>query len=221
MKEFLCLGLTLVILQGQISYADTVLTVSNTGSMGNTAADHSRKYQINTASVGDWPGWYIDSVSVNSFVSFTSSYDPTVDLSKFNIRFYNNSGTQLGQYTASSVSSASSIGFGTYRFSVTYNLPSEVLMIPSAGSFYYSVERTDGATPGPGLNMQTRGDGPFNANGWSTGYAFSGAVGDFNNFLWYATPSVSVSATMVPEPSAFSLLVAGLGGLAILRRRRG
>jgi hypothetical protein len=44
------------------------------------------------------------------------------------------------------------------------------------------------------------------------------SVGGASSPLWVEVDNVSVTA--VPEPSAFSLLAIGLGGLAMLRRRR-
>lgn len=44
--------------------------------------------------------------------------------------------------------------------------------------------------------------------------------GDFNNLANINVDSLSASITTVPEPSALSLIAVGLGGLAMIRRRR-
>lgn len=46
------------------------------------------------------------------------------------------------------------------------------------------------------------------------------SVGGASEPLWVEVDNVSVTAAAVPEPSALSLLAIGLGGLAMIRRRR-
>jgi len=46
------------------------------------------------------------------------------------------------------------------------------------------------------------------------------SVGGASGPLWVEVDNVSVTVAAVPEPSALSLLAVGLGGLAVIRRRR-
>ena len=180
----------------------------------NTVGDHSRFYQVITANVGDWPGWYINSLTVGGFGSSNPSFDPSSDT--FTLRFYNASGVRIGsEYTDTATSALSSTAtFGRYFFTVTFDLPTETIIVPDASSFYYSVASASG------LNMFTRPANANYGNGWGTGMGWAGAINTGGYLGNLTTGGLTLDATMVPEPSAFSLLVAGLGGLAILRRRR-
>lgn len=180
---------------------------------GNTVGDHSRFYQVITANVGDWPGWYINSLTVGGFSSASSSFNPSSDT--FTLRFYNASGVRIGsEYTDTATSALSSTAtFGRYFFTVTFDLPTETIIVPDASSFYYSVASASG------LNMFFKPGNTNYGNGWGTGIGWASAI-NTGSFLGNTTTGLTLDATMVPEPSAGALLVLGLGGVMALRRVR-
>lgn len=195
------------------AFPAVVISESTTPSLftANTVGNHSRIYQVLTANVGDWPGWYINSLTVAGFGANSSSYNPSADT--FTLRFYNSSGVQFGsEYTNTATSALSPTATYTkYFFTVTFDLPTETVIVPDASSFYYSVASASG------LNMYTRAGNTNYGNGWGTGISWAGYG---SGYLGNQTTGLTLDATMVPEPSAFSLLAIGLGGLTILRRRR-
>ena len=64
------------------------------------------------------------------------------------------------------------------------------------------------------------GGGNFNYGWVQLSYDASTTTATFLGAAINTTPNQSILVGQVPEPSALSLLAAGLGGLAILRRRR-
>jgi len=220
MKRILLLFILPFVLQEKIVRADTVITVPPSSAVqSNTSADHSRVYQVNTASANGWPGWYINSIKIDSLVAYSmGGYAPSSDT--FTLKIYNSSLNQIGSdYSATAVSGFFAnpplAGYNNYRgFSVTFALPNNDVQVAGSSSFYYSV-RANSGTP----FMWT---GPSNSNygaGWGTGNAL--AIIDGNTFsLGASTTALTLDVTQVPEPSALSLLTIGLGGVMALRRVR-
>ena len=64
------------------------------------------------------------------------------------------------------------------------------------------------------------GGGNFNYGWVQLSYDASTTTATFLGAAINTTPNQSILVGQVPEPSALSLLAAGLGGLAMLRRRR-
>lgn len=118
-------------------------------------------------------------------------------------------GSLLGSFTASTISSQFSSGSSAYR-TFTFDLAPGAITIPKQNGVFLLFKTTDSAatyTHASGVNAST---------GWSVGGKFLSS-GTFYNV---GSTLGTVSASAVPEPSALSLLVIGLGGLAMMRRRR-
>jgi hypothetical protein len=213
-KLALRLAFTAILLGTHHAFPAVVISEATTPSSftSNTSADHNRLYGVNTANVGDWPGWYINSLTVSALTTTSSSFDPSSDT--FTLRFYNSSGVRIGsEYTDTSTSALSSTTtFGRYFFSVTFDLPTEAVIVPDASTFYYSIASA------AGLNLFLKTGSTNYGNGWGIGPTWFGSVG--GSYLGNSTPGLTLDATMVPEPSAISLMAVGLGVLFRRSRKR-
>ena len=120
-------------------------------------------------------------------------------------------GSLLGSFTPTSISSQFTRLSSSYR-TFTFDLLSASILIPSQSGvllhFNPSVDTVPFYTHATGI-------------GASSGFSVGGKLLSGGTFYNVGSTLGTVSVSSVPEPSALSLLVAGLAGVAILRRRRG
>ncbi len=118
-------------------------------------------------------------------------------------------GSLLGTFTASTISSQFSSGSSAFR-TFTFDLAPGAITIPKQNGVFLLFKTTDSAA------TYTHASGINASSGWSVGgkVLISGAFYNVGSTLG------TVSASVVPEPSALSLLAVGLGGWAVMRYRR-
>lgn len=117
-------------------------------------------------------------------------------------------GGLLGSFTASNISSQFTYGSSAFR-TFTFDLAPGAVVIPTQNSVFLLFKTTDTAA------TYTHASGVNAAPGWW----IQGQLFLDPNLYSVGSTLGSVSASPVPEPSALSLLVLGLGGVMALRRR--
>jgi len=129
-------------------------------------------------------------------------------------------------YPTGSDSAPTEVASGTAANTAVYNLQSGPADITSAGGlsaygtmgqggnvWEWNETAYDGTNDTAGENRELRG------GSWSSG-GYLGAAYRYGRSPTDENFSYGFRVAMVPEPSAFSLLAIGLGGLAMMRRRR-
>lgn len=119
-------------------------------------------------------------------------------------------GSLLGSFTPTSISSQFTSGSSSYR-TFTFNLLSSAILIPHQSSIFLLFKPSTDTVP-----IYTHASGI----GASSGFSVGGKLLSSGTFYNVGSTLGTVSVSSVPEPSALSLMVLGLGGLAILRRKR-
>ena len=180
--------------------AAVVLTVPNTGHDSTLFAVNTTRFQVFTSASS--PNWKLDSLELTKFRSanFADGYDPRT--STFALKVFDAGGLQIGSDVGASLISAPT-GSGFINWTVSFDLSSANLIVLGNSNFSYSVVSSDPSK----VALLLRSTMTDMGTGWKTGGSSTG--------------SVTISASAVPEPSAFSLIVIGVGGvIALLRVRR-
>ena len=118
-------------------------------------------------------------------------------------------GSLLGSFTPTSISSQFTSGSSSYR-TFTFDLLSGSILMPNQSGVLLLFKPSVDTAP-----IYTHASGI----GASSGFSVGGKLLSGGTFYNVGSTLGTVSASSVPEPSALSLLVIGLGGLVLVRRR--
>ena len=121
---------------------------------------------------------------------------------------------KIGQEKQASLITGISDGY----FSASFLFTPDNITIPENGGFFYNIKCASSL-----LTIDHAAASSNYGSGWGasdmTSIDNQGLITGVS-YWGNSTPVLSLNVTQVPEPSALSLLAVGLGGLAILRRRR-
>jgi len=138
----------------------------------------------------------------------------TTNIEYLSVKLYESNGTLLGAFT----NPANVVGISsnqTITFSGNFSLNSN-----STYSIALTVDPLAGSS-GPGYLNYTSSLNQSGLDGWGIGNNFATWQAGRTTAPAYTTGALSMALSgVVPEPSSLSLIVLGLSGMAVLRRRR-
>jgi len=194
----------------------------------NTSKGFQVAYSFSGSSLQLWDP--LNSTGGNRFRNKNAQYFlPSVD-EWFKAAYYNPSSNSYSTYATGSNSVPTSVFSGTASNSLVYNLAENAgpADVNNCGgySFFGTIGQSGNAceileTANDGINDQVNEDRMKRGGSWYfNNFLASNATGEFFTAPIAEWVDQGFRVASVPEPSALSLLAMGLGGLAILRRRR-